>query len=141
MSGVHQKHTRSHHITKRSAGVAKRLLDDLQAASGLHADVWVYMTVRPDRSRRGNEDETLVANGPAEANRGLKRRSRADVLPHRHSVRDGNRRLPRKRTSQSLCPMPATDERRAAVAALAIASRQDERSAASPRAAGVDETQ
>src|ERR671927_1059945 len=103
MSGVHQKHTRSHHITKRSAGVAKRLLDDLQAASSLHADVWVYMTVRPDRSRRGNEDETIVANGAAEADRGLKRRSRADVLPHRHSVRgdcrvlrlpDGFRALP-----------------------------------------------
>ena len=94
MRGVHQIHTGSHHIAKRGAGVAKRLLDDLQAASSLHADVWVYMTVGPDRSRRGNEDETLVANGPAEADRGLERRSRADVLPHRHSVRDGHRRLP-----------------------------------------------
>src|SRR4051794_34210813 len=115
MSGVHQEHSRSHHITKRSAGVAERLLDNLQAASSLHADVWVYMTVRPDRSGRRNDDETLVANGPAEADCGLERRSRADVLPHWHSVTEANRRLPRQRTARSLCQMPATDERRAAV--------------------------
>src|SRR5690349_19020629 len=86
MSGVDQKHTRSHDIAERGAGVAKRLLDDLHAASSLHADVWVHMTVGPDRSRRGNEHETLVANGPAKADGGLKRRSRADVLPHRYSL-------------------------------------------------------
>jgi hypothetical protein len=31
------------------------LFDDLYAASSLHADVWVYMTVGPDRSRRGHK--------------------------------------------------------------------------------------
>jgi hypothetical protein len=84
MSGVHQKYTRPHHIAKRGAGLAKRLLDDFQATSSLHADVGVYMIVRPDRSRRGNEDETLVANSPAKADRGLQWRSRADALPHRY---------------------------------------------------------
>jgi hypothetical protein len=93
MTGVHQKHTRPHDITKRGAGVAKRPLDDLHAASSLHADVWIYVTVRPDRSRRGNEHETLVANGPAKANGGLKRRSRADVLPHQYSLGTGYCRL------------------------------------------------
>src|SRR3954451_24202958 len=82
MSGVDQKYTRPHNITKRCAGLAKRLLDDFEAASSLHADVAVYVTVRPDRSRRGNEDETIVANSPAKPDRGLRRRSRADALPH-----------------------------------------------------------
>src|SRR3954447_23452004 len=123
MSGVHQKHTRSHHITKRRASVAKRFLDDLHAASSLHADVWVYVTVRPDRSRRGNEDETLVANGPAKADRSLKRRSRADLLPHRHSLRGGTAGCPESGRLDRCCPMAAADERRASVAALAIASR------------------
>src|SRR5215216_514681 len=67
---------------QRRAGHAKRFLDDLQAPSSLHADVWVYVAVRPDRSSCGNEDETLIADGPAKADGRLQRRARADVLPH-----------------------------------------------------------
>ena len=61
MSGIHEEHTRAHYVTKCRAGLAKRFVDDLQAASSLHTDVGVYVVVRPDRSSRGHEDETVVA--------------------------------------------------------------------------------
>jgi hypothetical protein len=75
VSRIDEEDTRSHHVTKRRAGVAKRFLDDLQAPSSLHADVWVDVTVRPDRGSCGNEDEVLVADSPAEADGRLQRRA------------------------------------------------------------------
>jgi hypothetical protein len=79
---IHEEHTRSHHVTKRRPGLAKGFVDDLQAPSSLHTDVRVYVAVWPDRGGRGNEDEMLVADSPAEADGRLERRARADVLPH-----------------------------------------------------------
>lgn len=64
---VDEEHTRSHHVTKRCAGLAKRVLDDLQAPSSLHADVGVDVAVRPDRGSCRNEDQVLVADSPAKA--------------------------------------------------------------------------
>ena len=75
MSSIDYEHTRSQHITQRRAGLAKRFLDDLQAPSSLHAAVWVYVAVRPDRSSCGNEDEMLVADSPAKADGRLQRRA------------------------------------------------------------------
>jgi hypothetical protein len=67
VSRVDEEHTRSHYVTKRRAGLAKRFLDDLQAPSSLHADVGVDVAVRPDRSGCGNEDQVLVADSPTKA--------------------------------------------------------------------------
>ena len=75
VSGIHEKHTRAHYVTKCRAGLAKPIFDDLQAASSLHTDVGVYLAVRPDRSSRGNEDETVVADSAAKADRRLQRRA------------------------------------------------------------------
>ena len=75
VSGIHEEHTRSHHVTKRRAGLAKRFVDDLQAPLSLHTDVRVNVAVRPDRSSCGNEDEMLVADSPAEADGRLERRA------------------------------------------------------------------
>jgi hypothetical protein len=62
----------SHQASRRTA---KGFVDDLQAPSSLHTDVRVYVAVRPDRSSRGNEDELLVADSPAEADGRLERRA------------------------------------------------------------------
>jgi hypothetical protein len=67
VSRIDEEHTRSHHVTKRRAGLAKRFADDLQAPSSLHADVRVDVAVRPDRGSCGDEDEVLVADSPAKA--------------------------------------------------------------------------
>jgi hypothetical protein len=72
---IHEEHTRSHYVTKRRAGLAKGFVDDLQAPSSLHTDVRVCVAVRPDRGSRGNEDEMLVADSPAEADGWLERRA------------------------------------------------------------------
>lgn len=60
---------------KRRAGLAKGFVDDLEAPSSLHTDVRVYVAVRLDRGSRGNEDEMLVADTPAEADGRLERRA------------------------------------------------------------------
>jgi hypothetical protein len=75
VSRINEEHTRSHYITKRRAGFAKGFVDDLQAPSSLHADVGVYVAVRPDRSSCGNEDEMLVADSPAKPDGWLERRA------------------------------------------------------------------
>jgi hypothetical protein len=104
VTSIDEEHTRSYHVTKRRAGLAKRFVDDLEAALSLHADVGVYpirgrprgsgavarsakrhacsivdvgvyMAVRPDRGSCGNEDETLVADSPAKADLRLQRRA------------------------------------------------------------------
>ena len=73
MSGIHEEHSRSHHVTKRPAGLAKRFFDDLHAPSSLYADIGVHMAVGPDRSGCGNEDQTLVADSSTKADRRLQR--------------------------------------------------------------------
>jgi hypothetical protein len=75
VSRIHEEHTRSHHVTKRRAGLAKRFVDDLETPSSAHSDVGVYVAVRPDRSSCGNEDEMLVADSPAKADGRLQRRA------------------------------------------------------------------
>jgi hypothetical protein len=50
VSRIHKEHTRSHNVTKRRAGLAKRFVDDLHAPSSLLTDVGVHVAVRPDRS-------------------------------------------------------------------------------------------
>jgi hypothetical protein len=75
VSRIHEEHTRPHYVTKCRAGLAKRIFDDLQAASSLRTDVGVYVAVRPDRSSRGNEDQTVVADSAAKADRRLQRRA------------------------------------------------------------------
>jgi hypothetical protein len=75
VSCIHEEHTRSHHVTKRRAGLAKRLADDLQAPSRLYTYLGIYVAVRPDRGSCGNEDEMPVAHSPAEADARLKRRA------------------------------------------------------------------
>jgi len=72
---IDEEHTRSHYVTKRRAGLAKRLVDDLHASSSLHTDIRVDVAVRRDRSGGGNEDEMLVADSPAEADGRLERRA------------------------------------------------------------------
>jgi hypothetical protein len=67
VSRIDEEHTRSHHVTKRRAGLAQRFVDNLQAPSSLHADVRVDVAVRPDRGSCGNEDEVLVADSPSKA--------------------------------------------------------------------------
>ena len=75
VSRIHEEHTRSHHVTKRRAGLAKRFVDDLEAPSSLHADVGVDVIVRPNRSSCGNEDAMLVADRPAKPDGRLQRRA------------------------------------------------------------------
>lgn len=82
VSRVHEEHTRSNHVSKRRARFVKRFIDDLNAPSGLHADVRVDMAVRPDRSSCRNEDEMLVADRTAKADGRLQRRARTNVPPH-----------------------------------------------------------
>jgi hypothetical protein len=75
VSRSHQEHTRSHHITKRRARLAKRFADDLQAPSSLRTDVGVHVAVRQDRSSCGQEDEMPIADSPAERDDRLQRRA------------------------------------------------------------------
>lgn len=75
VSGIHEEHARSHHVTKRRAGLAKRFVDDLQAPSRLYTYLGIYVAVRPDRGSCGHEDEMPVAHSPAEADGRLKRRA------------------------------------------------------------------
>ena len=72
---VHEEYTRSNHVTKRRASFVKRLVDDLETTSGLHADIRIDMAVRPDRSRCGDEDEVPVADRTAKADDRLQRRA------------------------------------------------------------------